>query len=46
MLAANVRARAFYARRGWHLDLGSGGTRQDHVAGVLVEEVRYRRALS
>lgn len=45
VLAANVRARAFYARRGWHLDHGPGGTWQDYVAGALVEEVRYRRAL-
>lgn len=45
MLMGNDRARAFYARRGWQVDHGPGGTRQDHVAGVLVDEVRYRRAL-
>lgn len=45
VLAANERARTFYVRQGWHVDHGPGGARQDHVAGVLVEEVRYRRAL-
>lgn len=40
--AANRRARAFYEQVGWTLD---GGTLQREMAGLELEEVRYRRAL-
>ena len=46
VLAGNERARAFYARQGWHLDPGPGGLKHDQVAGATVQEIRYRRALA
>jgi GNAT superfamily N-acetyltransferase len=42
LLAGNERAAAFYAADGWRPD---GAGRQHEVWGVMVDEVRYRRAL-
>jgi len=42
VLDANTRARAFYAKHGWHQD---GATKTDDRDGVALVEVRYRRTL-
>ena len=42
LLAGNVRAERFYRRDGW---LPNGRHRTEAVWGVMVDEVRYRRAL-
>jgi hypothetical protein len=42
VLRGNRRAEGFYRTDGWALD---GVRRTDEVWGVLVDEVRYRRAL-
>lgn len=42
VLDSNARARRFYERAGWAPD---GTTKNDVVAGVRVDEVRYRRGL-
>lgn len=41
--AANERARAFYAARGWAPD---GAAKADTFGGAVVDEVRYRRSLT
>jgi RimJ/RimL family protein N-acetyltransferase len=41
VLEDNPRARRFYEREGWALD---GSRKEDEFLGVLVTEVRYRRA--
>lgn len=42
VLDANARAIRFYERVGWAAD---GAVKRDRVAGVLVTELRFRRAL-
>ncbi|MDQ1748884.1 MAG: hypothetical protein QOD07_3147 [Frankiaceae bacterium] len=42
VLDTNVRARAFYERMGWYDD---GVTKNDDRGGVVLSEIRYRRAL-
>lgn len=43
VLDGNERARAFYARQGWHAD---GTSKTEEMAGATVIEVRYRRFLA
>lgn len=38
----NARARTFYARNGWRED---GARREDEIFGLVLPEVRYRRAV-
>jgi GNAT superfamily N-acetyltransferase len=42
LLAGNARAERFYRADGWTPD---GTARQDHIWGITVDEVRYRRPL-
>jgi GNAT superfamily N-acetyltransferase len=42
VLDTNHRARAFYARRGWHAD---GASRRENRGDVFLSELRYRRPL-
>jgi hypothetical protein len=43
VLDSNARARRFYACGGWSQD---GAVKQDDSRGFVLNEVRYRRALS
>lgn len=42
LLAGNGRAERFYRADGWMAD---GTARQDHIWGITVDELRYRRPL-
>jgi len=42
VLDTNLRARAFYVRRGWHAD---GASKRENRGDVFLSEIRYRRPL-